>query len=807
MAFFTWTGNFILGGGGGGGTDNDAIHDNVPGEIAAITSKGSPVAADLLIIEDSAAVDAKKSIAIGAIPVAPGQLESGIDAAKVGDGSVINGQFNLSPGNFATGWLSGGTLSINAIDNTTFDISAGTGVIVDRSSITNPIYIPISWTSFVGVAVPDIATQLTSSVFVNAASGIDVRGPEDRLDPEQYRDAISIGFLVHTNLTNLGGVTNNACPTQDPQAIADLAFALGPITESGIVYSDAGNNNLQVKQSAGIAFGIGASTKTTPKTPNKVVVSASNPVPGFQYVFQDGGGSFTGFIATIIDPDRRDNGSGTLVNVSNNKFTVQRLFRTSTASFFMYGQTEYASMADAEAGLNTDPFNLPPETAQILFRAFLILKEGTADLAVGSNAKFVPAGKISGSSAGSNSTTDFQLTYVNSAIPQVLVDAVNGAMTYRDASTPIGTILQVQNNAGSSTFFAVSPAGIIGTLATVSQPNINIAASQTNSGTFADARISQGSVTQHEAALALTSAQTTSGTFADARISQSSVTQHQAAIALTALLGYVANEHIDWTSTGESLATIGNVTADVLIGGTGTALLPSHSISGDPNTGMYSSADDTLDWATNGLKRLSLGLGGDLVLNTTANGVIKMEVINTSSGSASNANFNVQSDGGTCFLFKNSTTNTIFGGTDTFNVLNESGGVYLTPGATAWSAVSDMRHKIKVRSIGRVSGKVKLLDIFFYRNKGAHERERGRGWGTLHIGMSAQEVFPVFPQIVTGTPSTKMGIMYDKVGVIALKAGQEHLELIEAQGKLIRSLTRTVENLVGRIATLEANLA
>jgi len=59
--------------------------------------------------------------------------------------------------------------------------------------------------------------------------------------------------------------------------------------------------------------------------------------------------------------------------------------------------------------------------------------------------------------------------------------------------------------------------------------NPNIAASNVTSGTFADARIAQSNVTQHQAALALTAAQTTSGTFANARISQASVDQHATA--------------------------------------------------------------------------------------------------------------------------------------------------------------------------------------------------------------------------------------------------------------------------------------
>lgn len=48
--------------------DSDAIHDNVAGEIAAVAEKVAPVAADVLLIEDSAAADGKKKIQIGNLP-------------------------------------------------------------------------------------------------------------------------------------------------------------------------------------------------------------------------------------------------------------------------------------------------------------------------------------------------------------------------------------------------------------------------------------------------------------------------------------------------------------------------------------------------------------------------------------------------------------------------------------------------------------------------------------------------------------------------------------------------------------------
>ncbi len=81
-----------------GTTDADAIHDNVAGEIAAITDKASPVGADHILIEDSAAGDAKKSVSITNLP-------GGADADAIHDnvgseisaitdkGTPVNGDF------------------------------------------------------------------------------------------------------------------------------------------------------------------------------------------------------------------------------------------------------------------------------------------------------------------------------------------------------------------------------------------------------------------------------------------------------------------------------------------------------------------------------------------------------------------------------------------------------------------------------------------------------------------------------------------------------------------------------------------
>jgi hypothetical protein len=53
--------------GGGAVTDTDAIHKSSSGEIASISAKATPVAADLFLIEDSADSNSKKRVQLSSI--------------------------------------------------------------------------------------------------------------------------------------------------------------------------------------------------------------------------------------------------------------------------------------------------------------------------------------------------------------------------------------------------------------------------------------------------------------------------------------------------------------------------------------------------------------------------------------------------------------------------------------------------------------------------------------------------------------------------------------------------------------------
>ena len=81
-----------------GGGDADAIHDNVAGEIAAVTLKGSPVGADLLLIEDSAAANVKKSVTLASAvqAVAPAAGGAPVDVTKAAAAAGVADTFSRS---------------------------------------------------------------------------------------------------------------------------------------------------------------------------------------------------------------------------------------------------------------------------------------------------------------------------------------------------------------------------------------------------------------------------------------------------------------------------------------------------------------------------------------------------------------------------------------------------------------------------------------------------------------------------------------------------------------------------------------
>ena len=87
----------------------------------------------------------------------------------------------------------------------------------------------------------------------------------------------------------------------------------------------------------------------------------------------------------------------------------------------------------------------------------------------------------SGNCSGAAAT--LQSTYDNSSTPELVLDATRGALTIRDNASAIGAnLLEVQNNAGSTTYFAVTASGVAvaGTATVTGNVNSSGGALQTN---------------------------------------------------------------------------------------------------------------------------------------------------------------------------------------------------------------------------------------------------------------------------------------------------------------------------------------
>lgn len=183
-----------------GGTDADAIHDNVSGEINAVTEKASPVAADKILIEDSEDSNSKKHVQIGNLPgggssAAPNGTQyqesshyfngfnQYMQISDAGQNGVLDGMSNLTleawirpttlgvvqtvVGKMGSAANSSYYLGLDASNNIVFGVSVdGTAVATQTETpsealvVDNWVHISASWNGTTG----------QTEIFVEAAS-------------------------------------------------------------------------------------------------------------------------------------------------------------------------------------------------------------------------------------------------------------------------------------------------------------------------------------------------------------------------------------------------------------------------------------------------------------------------------------------------------------------------------------------------------------------------------------------------------------------------------------------------------------
>lgn len=354
-----------------------------------------------------------------------------------------------------TGVLAG-TLTLNVIAAGVgeFNIPAFNGVVVDNYTNPNiPDITEVAYPGATNLPVTDILTQPRSYIAVDKDANVIQQLAV--FTPEQHRDLIVLGLLLHSDNVNVTDAIPLATTMYDLSLqLADFVQMLGPVNVIGNVYS-ANGANLNLNKSVGDQYRLGANLETSRQNPSIVNIPSDSALT-FRYRYQDGSGGITEDAdATAVDPDQYDDGTGSLASVANNKWTIQRFWIFSTGDTrFMYGQNIYNSQSEAEAALIGEIFNSDPDLdANGSLRGWLIVKKSTTDLSDIALAKFIEADRFGAgaSGGGTSSTTNLQQAYDNSVIPQILIDAINGAFTLESTTgNDTDEIEQIRNNASAN---------------------------------------------------------------------------------------------------------------------------------------------------------------------------------------------------------------------------------------------------------------------------------------------------------------------------------------------------------------------
>ena len=360
------------------------------------------------------------------------------------DITALENQVNY---NSSTGLLSGGAISINGGDNTTFDISLGNGIKVDNTTDPMaPVKTEVSWTAFSGVTVTNIGTQLVTYVSINSSGAI----VQESSIPNatQRRINIFLGVVIHSNNVIVNAINNLPSVSLDDNAqLQDLMNALGFFSVSGNLISDNGAN-LEIKKTAGFGFKAGGNFQNDNTNPHKFSMALLE-APTFRYRDQN---STEGSDTILIDPTQYDN-AGTLTTVSNNNnATIQRVFIfPSNIIRVQWGQEVFSNFSAAIDQVGSEGFVVENNIAENgLFLGSLVVRKNATDLSDTTEAKFIPSAFIGGS--GGSSTT-LQGSYDISSNPEIITDSTRGAVTFqRGSALDTDAVIEVKDGAGTTNF-------------------------------------------------------------------------------------------------------------------------------------------------------------------------------------------------------------------------------------------------------------------------------------------------------------------------------------------------------------------
>jgi hypothetical protein len=294
----------------------------------------------------------------------------------------------------STGLLTGGILSINADDDTKFDISAGAGIVVNNyTDPSNPTRTFVTWEDKIGVVDPYLTS--ISTTYINIDKDGELIFLTDVPSDENRRDYILLGWTDHTDLTTIGDIISEPIYNCDIQAqLNDFFENFGAFNISGNIYNFL--TGLTIQRSTGKTFDGNANYSISKKNPHIVSTDLEAPA-NLYYYYRDGVDDWINDnpVTTTIDPNNYDDNSGTLAVVPSDKWTIQVIsfYSPTVVNDIQYGQRIYDSSADAESDID-NIIEINPYNNYDTFRCWIIVKQGATDLSDTNQAIFRAAGKL-----------------------------------------------------------------------------------------------------------------------------------------------------------------------------------------------------------------------------------------------------------------------------------------------------------------------------------------------------------------------------------------------------------------------------
>lgn len=304
---------------------------------------------------------------------------------------------NATGANIRTGILEVPEVTINAIDNTTYDFGAGSAYFLDLTNPRIPSFEIVRWEDgeFVGLS-PTVAAS-DGSTWISIDKDKNVLNTSMPLSDPLTHQYAELGVVVAS--AGLGS------PLVLKAETPNLAFGLGYSVQSYINarggFAVSGNNmqavgsNLQFKFDDTTIFQLGRNAINSIMNTDRTTVPGQDPVATYFLQYRDGAGGFSSdFILTgLINPNVYDDGTGILATVPDDYWTVQEVFLDATGVVVVVaGQYLFRNLSTAVTVLpslqRTQVIN--SNLNEISPLGFIIVKKNAVDLGDPSEALVLP---------------------------------------------------------------------------------------------------------------------------------------------------------------------------------------------------------------------------------------------------------------------------------------------------------------------------------------------------------------------------------------------------------------------------------